>query len=204
MAWVRGTNSRAYTGGHLLTPDSPKQWFQGDLLMRLVLEAFDYRISVSKQVPEQRNPVTSISRHDGGFIFSGYVPNTNVEQRLRLPQGAPLLVGVETRLADGQACYRLPRAWHRECRVFVEQREGELSCVEQISGEIGVKRRLLVTGLVDATLRFYPEPGRPKVTMQPKPRPPLFGPFRKYEARHDALGDYLAVEHVSDPMLISW
>ena len=204
-AWVRGTNSNAYAGGHLLTPDDPKLWFQGDLLMRFVLEGFGYRLSVGKQSPEQRNPVMTIARHENGFWFSGYVPNTNVELRLQLPQGAPLLSGMETRLADGLACYRLPRAWHRECRVFVVQREGELSCIEQHSGEIGVARRMLVTGLNDATLRFYPEPTRTRVTFQPNPKFPFTdGPFVKPQPRDDVLGEHLAVEHVSGSLLISW
>lgn len=205
LAWVRGTNSNSFTGGHLLTPDNPKQWFQGDLLLRFALKAFGYRLSVSKQVPEQRNPMITVARHENGFFFSGYTPNTNVDLRLRFPQGAPLLIGQETRLSDGQACYRPPRAWHRECRAFIEQREGEVSCVHLKSGEVGIKRRLLLNGLNDATIRFYPEPSRPKVTMQPHPQEPyLEGPFLSYQTHDDSLGHYLSCEHVSGTVLISW
>ena len=127
VAWVRGTNSSSYRGGHLLTPDDPQQWFQGDLLMRFALNSFGYRIAVHKTSVQQRNPVTTIARHDNGFFFSGYMPNTNVELRLRFSLGAPLFTGMDTELVDGQACYRLPRAWHYECRMFVAQREGEVS-----------------------------------------------------------------------------
>lgn len=205
VAWVRGTNSNAYTGGHLLTPDNPKQWFQGDLLMRFALGSLGYRLSLCKEVPEQRGPITTIARHENGFVFSGYTPNTNVELRLRLPQGAPILVGQETRLVDGQACYRMPRAWHRECRVLVEQTAGEIACIEQHSGEIGIKRRLMLTGMKDATLRFYPELARTRVTMQPEPKFPFIeGPFLPSKVRDDALGHYLEVEHVTGSLLISW
>jgi hypothetical protein len=207
LAWVRGTNSNSYVGGHLLTPDKPAEWFQGDLLMRFILGALDYRVSVGKRDAAQRNPVMAISRHGGGFFLSGYMPNTNVELRLCFPQGAPLLTGMETLVAGGQACYRLPRAWHKECRVFVDQPEGELSCVEKTSEEIGIKRRLLVTGLKDATLRFYPEPepNRPRVTLQPNPKSPFIeGPFHEYSTRDDALGRYLQAEHLSGSLLISW
>jgi hypothetical protein len=205
LAWVRGTNSNAFTGGHLLSPDDPQRWFQGDLLLRFALEAFGYRLSVCKQAPEQRNPVVTVARHENGFFFSGYTPNTDVDLCLKFPQGAPLLVGQETRLAGGQARYRPPRAWHRECRVFVVQGEGELSCIEQHSGEIGIQRRLFLTGLNDATLRFYPEPSRPKVTMQPNPKEPfLEGPFLEYRTHDDALGHYLQAEHVTGSLLISW
>jgi hypothetical protein len=207
LAWVRGTNSNSYVGGHLLTPDKPAEWFQGDLLMRFVLGGLDYRVSVGKRDAAQRNPVLAISRHAGGFFLSGYMPNTNVELRLRFPQGAPLMTGMETLLAGGQACYRLPRAWHKECRVFVDQPEGELSCVEKTSEEIGIKRRLLVTGLKDATVRFYPEPepNRPRVTLQPNPKSPFIeGPFLEYATRDDALGRYLQAEHLTGSLLISW
>jgi hypothetical protein len=205
IAWVRGTNSNSYAGGHLLQPDDPKTWFQGDLPLRFALKSFGYRISVFKQTPEQRNPVLAVARHANGFYFSGYMPNTNVEVRLQFPQGAPVLSGLETRLSEGQSCYRPSRAWHREARVFVRQRDGELSCVEQISGEIGIKRRLRVSGLNDATLRFYPEPSRPNVTVQPNPREPYIeGPFLECRVRDDALGHYLYAEHVSGTVLISW
>ena len=56
-----------------------------------------------------------------------------------------MLLGLETELCDGEARQRLPRAWRRECRVFVEQPSGEVACTEQPSVEIGVARRLLAT-----------------------------------------------------------
>ncbi len=205
LAWVRGTNSNSFTGGHLLTPDDPAKWYQGDLLMRTALGGLGYRFSVAKQTPEQRNPVMTIVRHENGFFFSGYTPNTNVDLRLKLPQGAPLLIGQETRLADGQSCYRPARSWHRECRAFVEQREGEISCIEQISGEIGIKRRLLLRGLNDATLRFYPEPRYPHVTFQPNPKDPFIeGPFLEFKVEDTALGSHLRADHVTGTVLISW
>ena len=84
--WVRGTNSNSYRGGHLLTPDDPKQWFPGDFLMRSALAALGSHIVVVKHRPEQRSPVVSIARHDNGFFLSGYTPDTTVELRLLLPQ----------------------------------------------------------------------------------------------------------------------
>ena len=206
LAWVRGTNSNSYRGGHLLTPDDPQQWFQGDLLMRFTLDALGYRVRFSKRVAEQRNPVLSIARHENGFFLSGYTPDTTVELRLRFPHGAPLLTGMETELTDGQAAYRLPRAWHRECRVLVDQPAGEISCVEQTGEEIGLRRRLRISGLKDAVVCFYPEtrPGAP-VNMQVDPKLPFIaGPFLDYQVHNDHQGHYLTAEHVSGTLLISW
>lgn len=206
VAWVRGTNSASYQGGHLLTSDDPRQWFQGGLLMRFALDSFGYRVAVRKKSVAQQDPVTTIARHDNGFFFSGYTPNTNVELQLRFPLGAPLLTGLETELTEGAACYRMPRAWHRECRVLVEQLEGELACREQISGGNGITRRLLLTGLKDATVCFYPELSVPKkVTFQPEPKFPfLEGPFRDYQIHDDCNGHYLTAEHITGRLLISW
>ena len=206
VAWVRGTNSASYKGGHLLTSDDPQQWFPGGLLMRFALDRFGYRVAVRKKSVGQQNPVTTIARHDNGFFLSGYTPNVNVELQLRFPLGAPLLTGLETDLAEGTACYRMPRAWHRECRVLVKQPEGEVACQEQISGASGITRRLLLSGLKDATVCFYPELSVPgKVTLQPDPKFPFVdGPFLDYQIRDDSNGHYLTAAHVSGRLLVSW
>jgi hypothetical protein len=224
VAWVRGTNSNSYRGGHLLTSDDPQQWFQGDLLMRFALDRFGCRVAVAKRNVQQRNPVLAIARHDNGFFFSGYTPDVNVELRLRFPGGAPVFTGLETILADGQACYRFPRAWHHECRVFVGQREGEVSCEEQISGADGVTRRLLLAGLNDATVRFYPESTTEKGSASTGTRwsggsgkgyltpfllsdpnyPFVKGPRLDYQTHDGPQGHYLTAEHVTGKLLISW
>ena len=154
-----------------------------------------------------REPLSVIARHANGFFFSGYVPETTATIHLRLPQGAPLLVGCETRLDHGRATYSMPRAWHRECRIFVDgQDAGELSCVENHSGEIGVSRRLRVLGLRNATLRFYPETGSASnVRMLLRPSAPyLVGNFLTPEHKCDALGDRLEVHNVTGTVLITW
>jgi hypothetical protein len=159
-----------------------------------------------KRTPDQRSPITCIARHDNGFFFSGYTPNTTVSLRLRFPQGAPILLGFETQIESGHSTYTMPRAWHRECRVFIAQPDGEVSCAEQHSGEIGIRRRLLLRGLKDATVSFYPEPGTAeKVTMLLNPAYPfVVGAFIKYSVKNDAYGHHLLAEGVTGPVLISW
>jgi hypothetical protein len=206
IAWVRGTNSNSFQGGHLLTPDDPKQWFQGDLLMRYALDALGHRVAVHKKSPDQRNPVTTIARHNNGFYFSGYTPNTNVELRLRFPVGAPIFSGLETELVDGQACYRMPPAWHRLCRVFVEQAEGEVTCQEMTHEADGVTCRFQINGLNDATVCFYPDSSVSKdVVMQLNSRfPHVKEPPMAYQTHDDVNGHYLTVEHVTGLLVISW
>ncbi len=207
LAWVRGTNSNSYRkGAALLTPDNPAEMFSGDLLLRHALAALGLEHSVAKRRASQRNPVLTIARHDNGFFFSGYSPDSTVTQRLRLPAGAPLLVGCETWLERGCATYTMPRAWHRECRVFVEQADGaQVACAEQHSGEIGVIRRLRVTGLQDATVRFYPETAAGRAV---KLMPNAGYPFQTGEVLtpevEDRDGRALVVRQVSGTLWISW
>ncbi|MCX6901037.1 MAG: hypothetical protein NT105_20375 [Verrucomicrobia bacterium] len=206
IAWVRGTNSNSFVGGHLLTPDDPAKWFPGDLLLRYILGAFNWRIAFDKRRPDQRNPILAVARHNNGFFFSGCTPNTNVQMRLRLPQGAPIFTGCETELRDGAACYRMPRAWHRECRVFITQESGEVFCAEQHSGEIGITRRLKLTGLKDAVVRFYPERGtREKVRMVPNAASPFVpSGLIKPQPFDDARGHFLQMAQINGSVLISW
>lgn len=155
VCYVRGTNSAVFRGGKLLTPDDPSQWFTGGSLMRYGLGKLGYAIKYSKGLVSMRNPVNTISRHDNGFIFSGYVPDQTVEQLYSFPEGAPILTGMETELKNGYASYRFPKGWSRECRVFIEQQDGFITCKELAPVELGIKRKINITGLKNATVRFY-------------------------------------------------
>ncbi len=157
VVYYCGTHSNRYTGGRLLTPDDPREFFQGPTMMRFALGEFGYSFLQSKQGAQIKDPVLCVARHNNGFYFSGYTPDTTVRQRYRWPQGAPLLLGYETRLESGCSTYYPPRGWHRECRVFVSQPEdGRVGCNERHSSEKGVVRRLEVDGLSHATVVFFP------------------------------------------------
>jgi hypothetical protein len=120
-----------------------------------------------------------------------------VTLRLRFPQGAPVLLGYETWLEAGRSVYHMPRAWRRECRCFVDQSaEGEISCVERTSEEPGIRRRLLLAGLTDATVRFYPEtgPAGPAVRMESS------GKHIPYSSE----GSCLVASKISGDLLVSW
>lgn len=204
MAYVRGTNANRYTGGHLLMPDDPTEWFAGDLLMRFALAELGCGIVVAKHDAAQRNPVTTISRYRNAFYFSGYLPDTTVELRFGFAAGAPLFTDMQSELIGGQSCHRFERAWRKECRVFVEQREGRVSCVEHVSPQMGVSRRLVVSGLKDATVRFYPETGKkPTIQLDP-PSPYVTGPYAVTTEHDDAMGRYLKIKQVSVPLNIAW
>ncbi|OGV81501.1 MAG: hypothetical protein A3K19_26045 [Lentisphaerae bacterium RIFOXYB12_FULL_65_16] len=209
ISWVRGTVScdPERTGGHLLVPLNPAETYPAEAMMRQALQSFGIFITPEKRNPEQPNPMLCVARRSNGFFLSGFTPDTTTAVQLRFPQGAPVLTNLETWVEGGRAQYNLPRAWHRECRVFIEQGEdGRVGCMERCSGMVGVSRRFLVTGLRNATVRFYYEAGtQGSVKMLRNPQSPyLAGEFLSAVEKTDALGHYLQADGVSGDVMISW
>jgi hypothetical protein len=205
-AWVRGTIGYDFAQGGIGVVDDPASHFPAEALFRLALAELGLVVRMGKADPQRRSAMTCIARHDNAWFFSGYTPDTTVQVGYRLPLGAPLLVGMESQLIQGRSHFHMPRAWHAEARVLIEQHQGVVSCLEQCSGEIGIQRRLLLTGLDHATLRFYPSVGAAsKVQMLREPRYPFFeGDFLRPVHRQGLDGDYLEAADVSGALLISW
>lgn len=208
IAWVHGANSGFYQkGNHLLATDDADKFFAGECLPRFLLQDFGYTLAVRKERPSQRDPLITIAGVDNGFFLSGYHRNTTVELQLRFPQGVPLLIGHETRLRSGRATYVMPRAWHRECRVFVDGQEaGELSCTEQPSVQHGIRRRLLVKGLDHATVRIYPPAEVEQEDVHTLVNASY--PYKTGKVPH-ALGDprfgrHVVMENVTGTVTIAW
>ncbi|MDZ7618448.1 MAG: hypothetical protein U1E05_15695, partial [Patescibacteria group bacterium] len=207
VAYFRGTNSNRHTGGRLLTPDNPEEFFHGPLLMRYVLNEFGYTFLHTLERPSVRSAVTLVGRSNNGFQFSGYVPDTTVKQRFRFPQGAPLLLGYETMLEDGCSTYHMPRGWHRECRVFVDQPSGgRVGCIERHSGEKGVVRRLQVNGLNNATVTFFPgeEASEENIRVYVNSRYPWRQGRIEFEKGPEAFGRCYQVNDVTGQLTIAW
>lgn len=206
IAYVRGTNSSSFQGGQLLKPDDPEKWFTGGLYLRYVLKEFGLAYIIEKQDPSIVNPILTVSRSDNGFFFSGYVPNTTVTQLFKFPQGAPVLKGYQTKLDKGYSSYSLPTAWHRECRFFVEQNEGIVSCKEMYSGQKGISRRLQLAGLNNATVRIYP----PDHITEDKLRVYLNAAYPwktgqiSFKPGNKKYGRNYIVENVSGELVVAW
>ncbi len=208
VAWVRGSLSSTITNAYLPQPDDPQQHFQAEYLMRYMLAKFGHELSVERPAVGSRNPLVLVARSNNGFFFSGYCPSTAVTLRLRFPHGAPILKGNETWFEGGHSTYSMPRAWHHECRCFVEQAaEGEISCVERISEEIGIRRRLMLAGLKNATVHFYPEirPAGPPVRMESgEAHASFFATEKQVAYVPEESGRRLVAHDVTGDLLISW
>lgn len=160
LLWIRGSNgSRMSSGSHILQPYTPEEAFPQETLFRLLSRRYGWDIRFLSPTPSCKTPITLVHRHENGFFFSVYSPNTTVETRLTAPYGAPLLLANETALKDGAASYHFGRAQCRECRVFVKQNSGVVGCKEIAPVSFQARRRLEVSGLVDATVTVFPKTG---------------------------------------------
>ncbi len=206
IVYVRGTNSSRFSGGRLLTPDDPEQYFIGQLYLRYALNEFGLKIGVEKERAGIKSPVLTIARSNNAFIFSGYNPNTTIRQYFRFPQGAPLLLGLETILKEGSSAYTMPTAWNRECRVFVEQDAGMISYKELHSGVKGISKRYSVEGLENATVRIYAEDHVTSDEIQVYLNSSY--PWRKgrvaVEEGDASFGKHFVVKNVTGGLVVAW
>jgi hypothetical protein len=159
IAWLRAPlTMRMVPGQKLPVPDAPDTtWPFAQLVRHVLAETHGWHFSFDTTTSTGRHPVLTLHRHDNSWLFSGYVPDTTAEIHLHTPFGAPIFLGAETRLRDGHATHRLPHACRHECRIFLHgQTDGVISCIERHPAQIGVTRRILVSGLREATLRIFP------------------------------------------------
>lgn len=201
--WLRGTNETTYLGGHHPTPDSRSEVFPAERLLRLALAEFGWSIRRDLRLPTQPGHPLTVHRHANGWWFAGLNRSTTVPLRLRCPDGAPLLLGHEAWIEDGHAVYHLPRAWRRECRVFVDQaRTGELACVEGTHEKMGVTRRFWIRNLQDATVTIYPETGKTASVLLDPPWPFFLG--SPVDHTVDTVQQRVICRRVTGDLCVSW
>jgi hypothetical protein len=125
--------------------------------IREKLFVFGYKIVFETQEDYIKLPAMTVNRSNNGLFFSVYNPDTTTDTLLEFPLGAPILSGGETRVTNRTARYRFSRCEHRECRIFVEQKEGTISAHEEPPVNGKYRRRMAIRGLQDATVYYFPE-----------------------------------------------
>jgi hypothetical protein len=204
--WIRGTFCSTVptgAGARIPVPDDPAKLFPAESLLRAALAELGYSIKVTKPTAATRLPVLFAARCRNGYFFSGYAPSTTATLKLRFPFGAPLLVGKETWLEDGHSAYTMPRAWHNEARVFVDQADAsEASCVESLAGMVGFRRRMLVKGLKNAKVTFLPE-NKGRVVFQVNDMS-LHVEKSSVTVERNEDGTKLVVQGITGSLFISW
>ncbi len=157
FVWLRGLASNDFLPGKKrLIPQKETEYYPVERLLLCALKEMGYSIRFEKEA-EQPSPVVMLHRHDNGYVYAQYSPCNAVKTLLKLPLGAPILDGYDVRLEEGCAAYHFPKAERRECRVFVEQREGVVFCQERHPCSAELRRRIRVGGLKNATVRFLAE-----------------------------------------------
>jgi len=205
LGWLRGTFCASVTDTKLPVPHTETEWLHTERWLRLMLAEFGYSLRVEKPSAAIRDPLFVAATGRNGFHLSGYQPSTLAKWRLKFPDGAPLLTGCDAWLEDGHALYHMPRAWHRECRCFVRQNAtGAVSCAIQGPGEVGIRRRLMIRGLQDAVVRFYPDPDTDpaRLFFTPNPEWPFASAFTPFEAVEG--GRCFEISGITGNLLISW
>lgn len=161
------------------------------------LDNLGYHISFVKKTEGQKPPTLAIARRDNGLFLSVYNANTTTAAHFKFPFGAPIMCGAETEIIDGKSTYRFSRGEHRECRVFVEQTEGVISCREAPPGNARFRRSIKIGGLNDATVRLFPESGC-ECAASIKNHDSTRSLDSRFKLVHDEInGDYLMGEHIS-------
>ena len=155
--WLRGTVSADFKKGkQLLVPHNPNEYFIGETLILKALGMSGLKIEFDN--PEKtKNPVIMLHRYNNAYMLSAFLPSTTVKTKMLFPYGAPVLDGYETRLENGYATYNFPKSEHKEIRAFVEQENGIVSCRELPPVSAFMRRRVKISGLKNATVRFLGE-----------------------------------------------
>ena len=127
--------------------------------LREALAAFGYKISFTPREEGTKPPTMAIARADNALFFSVYNANTTTDAHFKFPLGAPILCGCEAEIQQGTSSYHFSRGEHRECRIFIEQENGVVSCRESPPINARFRRAIRLTGLKDATVCLFPEAG---------------------------------------------
>lgn len=157
FVWLRGVTSQELVAGRrLLSPLDGRKYFNADGLMLRALSELGYSVVFEGPVG-QKLPVLTVHRHNNAYLFSLYSASTTVKTGLRFPLGAPILDAYDAVLEEGYATYHFPKSERRECRVFVEQESGVVSCREYPPASARWRRRIRIEGLKNATVRILGE-----------------------------------------------
>jgi hypothetical protein len=209
LAWVRGSSSVTVKGvkGRNLAIHDPERYAIAEHLFRRALAALGWEISLDRATARADAAHLMMHRCRNGFVFTGFSPESDLVYRLRTPLGAPLLPGRDMRLEDGRSCLPAWHWFHEECRVFVEQPCGELGLHAVSPKHYRYSRRWLLTGLQNATVRFFPESGcfdTTDVLLNPNPHYWTTGDDYAGEWITDRFGRYLEMRHITGSVTFAW
>ncbi|MEI6493067.1 MAG: hypothetical protein WCO94_11010, partial [Verrucomicrobiota bacterium] len=193
--------------GPRLTELPADAFFPTEKLAHFLLSRMGLEIGVQKSSATTADPMMCLHRHRNAFVFSGFQPEATDALRFRTELGAPVFIGGQNSVSDSTTTYSGPPAWHHVCRVFVRQSEAsQISCRIIPPIQHGYTSRLLVSGLLNATVHFLPESGTTeKLEILRDPMFPYFvGDFEKPSLGKTPSGEVVTVAGVDGEVLFSW
>ncbi len=212
MAWVRGSlatkeldpeNPLPIKGPRLKELDRLTHFSSEDIARKLLA---DLGVGISFDVARPA-PLLTIHRHENAFVFSGLQQGGNTPMSISLPAGAPVFPAYDNDVEGSTLHFDGPPSWHHVCRVFVTQEErGRVTCRILPPIQHGYHHRLLVSGLKNATVQFFPEPGtEDMLEILKKPLFPYFvGEFIKAGVIASSGGASVKVGNIDGELLFSW
>lgn len=160
LVWVRGSFPHSRTKGSLPSQLPPDAYFSPSVLLRGALELFGLRIRFTFERPSGNLPIVMNSRSGNALYISSFTRDTTMRALFSFPQGAPLFSGSECVLDENGAEYTLRRWQSDECRIFARQkRRSTVFCEIRTAEHPALAHRLLVRGLDDASITFFPPKG---------------------------------------------
>jgi len=210
LIWLRGGVSTDESRlGRQLPPSVPTRFFPAEALAVHALAELGVTLLHNIAVSGTKPPLHTISRARNGWYFSGYNPQGVSQIRLRLPYGAPLLNGQRATInQQGELSWANPPAWwHAECRLFAAKSDpATIVCDELPSISSNVERRIVLQGLNESVIRFFPVTGteeRVRILRDPA-FPYLIGDFLTPRRIETDDGLMLEVGPLSGSVIFFW
>ena len=154
---IAGSKHKSHNNNGFMVPYDGKTYIKGEILFRQIFESYGYSIKYTKSNGNSLSNILMLHKHNNAQILSVMSPDTTTEISLKFPLGAPVFDGYEAEIKNNTATYRFPKSEHIECRVFVEQESGTVGVREIAPVSYKFRRRIGVTGLENATVRFFSE-----------------------------------------------
>ena len=177
----------------------------GGSALRAALADCGYSIGFKTKGPSGKTVAMALSSFDGAWMLSAHSFDMTIETHLGFPLGAPILTNTDAEIQCGRAVYHFGLCEHKECRVFVSQKDGVVSLREAAPVSVVYHRKLLLTGLSDATVCIFPEKDgdvmvSERNAVRPDETPRYDDRFEKVV--DERLGVYYRAEHVDGKKFI--
>ncbi len=128
-------------------------------LLRAVLAEMGLVVGVEDIKATLPPPILFVSRHNNAELYTTYSKNTTSRLTLNTPLGAPLPIGTEAILTEHGATFSLAKFDQRQCRIYLKQKEGIVTCERRTAEHPYMDQRIELTGLDHATVTFTPPIG---------------------------------------------